>query len=377
MKLIYITNTRLPSEKANSIQSIQMCASFTNYFNSVELWTISKKIGASDTNEIESFYNFKRNFEIKRLWTADIQSLSNLSETLWSQLKNITFSINVCIKLFKYRKNKSVILYSRVWLVNFFIGMLQKINIFQFLFFYELHQASDFQISMARKSSGFVVINSYLKEFAENKNISNIFMAHDGVDTRLFDSLPKYKYIKKDIYNLLYYGSLYEHKGINDIVKTLELIPGNIQLKIIGGTGVHLRNTRLLIEKYDKSGRCKLIPHMTQKSLLNEIKSSDLLILPNNNNDLNKSTSPLKLFEYMCSNKPIIASNIQAITEIVDENEVFLFDPNVAKSLVNAIKSATSQDCTPRINNCLQKVEEFTWNTRARNIYKFISSLLN
>jgi len=116
---------------------------------------------------------------------------------------------------------------------------------------------------------------------------------------------------------------------------------------------------------------------MTQKSLLNEIKSSDLLILPNNNSDLNKSTSPLKLFEYMCSNKPIIASNIQAITEIVDENEVFLFDPNVAKSLVNAIKSATSQDCTPRINNCLQKVEEFTWNTRARNIYKFISSLLN
>ena len=38
-KFIYITNTRLPSEKANSYQSMQMCYSFSKVFDEVELWT--------------------------------------------------------------------------------------------------------------------------------------------------------------------------------------------------------------------------------------------------------------------------------------------------------------------------------------------------
>ena len=38
MKLIYISNTRIPSEKANTYQSMVMCEAFSKYFEKVEFW---------------------------------------------------------------------------------------------------------------------------------------------------------------------------------------------------------------------------------------------------------------------------------------------------------------------------------------------------
>ena len=37
-KLIYITNTRVPSEKANTYQSMQMCNSFAKVYDEVQMW---------------------------------------------------------------------------------------------------------------------------------------------------------------------------------------------------------------------------------------------------------------------------------------------------------------------------------------------------
>ena len=67
MKLIYITNTRIPSEKANSYQSMQMCSSFSKIFDEVELWTGK----ARNTKELETindvygYYSIKETFLIK------------------------------------------------------------------------------------------------------------------------------------------------------------------------------------------------------------------------------------------------------------------------------------------------------------------------
>ena len=38
MNLIYISNTRIPSEKANTYQSMVMCESFAKQVDSVEFW---------------------------------------------------------------------------------------------------------------------------------------------------------------------------------------------------------------------------------------------------------------------------------------------------------------------------------------------------
>ena len=70
------------------------------------------------------------------------------------------------------------------------------------------------------------------------------------------------------------------------------------------------------------------------------LKASDLLLMPHPREIFyQKYVSPLKLFEYMCSNKPIIASNLEAIREILKHKKnAFLVEPGSPISISKGIK---------------------------------------
>ena len=117
MKLIYITNTRLPSEKANSYQSMQMCSSFSKIFDEVELWT-GKARNTKELSKIKDvfeYYNIETTFSIRNFFQFDSRILVNLSEFLWANLKGFVFSVNVCLHLIKYRKSQEIFIYTRIY----------------------------------------------------------------------------------------------------------------------------------------------------------------------------------------------------------------------------------------------------------------------
>ena len=52
------------------------------------------------------------------------------------------------------------------------------------------------------------------------------------------------------------------------------------------------------------------------------LADADVLVLPNPASAIsNRFTSPLKLFDYMASGRPIVASNLPAIREILRDTE--------------------------------------------------------
>ena len=62
-KLIYILDSRMPTEKAYGYQSSKMCEQFANLGVAVELWSPKRKNHI--TEDIFSFYNLKNNFKHK------------------------------------------------------------------------------------------------------------------------------------------------------------------------------------------------------------------------------------------------------------------------------------------------------------------------
>lgn len=376
MKLIYITNTRLPSEKANSYQSMQMCSSFSKVFDEVELWTGR----ARNTKEFSSiknifdYYNVEKTFSIKVFFQFDSFILAHLNEFIWANLRGVVYSINVCLHLLKYRKSTEVIIYTRVWHILFLYILFRKMGLAGNRIFYESHKFSKPIVKTLSKIDGLVVINQYLCTLYEKNNIERVFVAHDGVNIEEYKNISKYKFSPhKKYYTILYTGGLFSWKGVNTLVDCVKYLPKNFKLVCVGGSGKYLKDFKSYVDKTLESDRIKIVAHTPKKKLLKYTESADVLVLPNSAKDkMSLYTSPIKLFEYMASNRPIVASDLSSITEILTNKNSLLFEPDNAKDLARKIYSAASLDCSGVVNQARRDVAPYTWESRAHNIKSFI-----
>ncbi len=376
MKLIYITNTRLPSEKANSYQSMQMCYSFSKVFDEVELWTGK----ARNTKELEKvkdvfkYYNIEKTFLIRNFFQFDSKFLSNLNEFIWANLRDFIFSVNVCLSLVKYKKSSETVIYTRVWYMLYVFLFFKKIGLVNNKIFFESHKFSKFLLKPLSKIDGLVVINQYLNYLYKENNIKQIFTAHDGVNLEEYTNITKYKFIpNKKEHVILYTGSLFSWKGVNTLVDCIKYLPKDFKLVCVGGSSKYLSDFKSYVNKSLESNRIKVIAHVSKKELLEYIEDADVLVLPNSAKDkMSLYTSPIKLFEYMASNRPIVASNLSSITEILSNKNSFLFEPDNAKDLAENIQKAVSLDCSKFVSQACKDVESYTWEKRAYSIKDFI-----
>jgi glycosyltransferase involved in cell wall biosynthesis len=377
MKLIYITNTRLPSEKANSYQSMQMCSSLAKYFDEVELWTglskNHKKFRA--IKDIFGYYNLKNNFTIKRFFQFDSVILRYLNEFVWANLKNFVFIFNVCLHLSKYRNSNEVIIYTREPYLLIVFQVFKKIKLVDNRIFYESHKFSKYTQKALEKIDGLVVINHYLEKLYKTNYLENILVAHDGVSLEDYSEISNYKFLpNKKEYIILYTGNLFPWKGVYTLVNSIKYLPQNFKLVSIGGSENYLSNFISYVEKNSESNRIKIFSHMQKKYLLEYIEKADVLVLPNSAKDkMSLFTSPIKLFEYMASNRPIIASNLPSITEVLSNNNAFLFEPDNPKDLAEKIQKAVSSNCREVVLKSYEDVKKYTWEKRAQSIAQFIS----
>jgi len=379
MKLIYITNTRLPSEKANSYQSMQMCYSFSKVFDEVELWT-GRARNIEEFNNIKNvfdYYNIKATFSIKRFFQFDSVVLGHLNEFIWANLRGVVYSINACLHLIKYKNYPEVIVYTRVWHVLFVYMLFKKIGLVNNQIFYESHKFSKPIVKILSKIDGLIVINQYLNTLYKEYDIKQVFTAHDGVNIEEYADISKYKFTpNKKEYIILYTGSLFSWKGVNTLVDCIKYLPKNFNLVCVGGSGKYLSDFKSYVDKTSESNRIKVIAHVSKKALLEYTESADVLVLPNSAKDkMSLYTSPIKLFEYMASNRPIVASNLSSITEILSNKNSFLFEPDNAKDLAENIQKAISLDCSKFVSQACKDVESCTWEKRAYNIKGFIQSI--
>ena len=109
------------------------------------------------------------------------------------------------------------------------------------------------------------------------------------------------------------------------------------------------------------------------------LAASDVVVLPNIliENEDGWYTSPLKLFEYLSSGKPIVATDIMPTSGILNNQNAMLVAPNDAHELARGIKRVIDdQEFAIRIVKKAQvMVKHYTWDKRAEKIVYFINKM--
>lgn len=137
---------------------------------------------------------------------------------------------------------------------------------------------------------------------------------------------------------ILYAGTLYEHKGVDVLIKAVrKLNRPDVKLVIAGGT---IGNKE--IENYKKiSGEETIfLGQIPISEMPNLVAACDIYVVPTKDTSYTRAEIPAKIFEPMMLGKAIVASNISDIPTILDNGNAGLLSiPNDVDDLAQNLST--------------------------------------
>lgn len=373
MKLLYISNARIPTEKAHGIHIMKMCEAFINYnpnaANKIEVELILPRRFNHIKEDPFDYYGVERNFKIKKLFCIDLIPWDRYFGYFALWLESLSFALAVFFYLFS---QKTDIIYTRDKSL-LFLSFFKKNIVFEShtfpknYFLYGLFW---------KKLKRLVVITQKLKDLFVKRGIvsEKILVAPDGADIEAFDvkcsafeareklGLPHDKKI------ILYTGHLYEWKGAQILAETSRYLPENAEVYFVGGTEADIKK----FKTKNLNFKINVVGHRPYSEIPYWLKAADVLVLPNSGKEeISKYwTSPLKMFEYMAAQKPVVASDLPSIREVLNEENSILVEPDNAQALAGGIKKALENyQLSDRISEkVFRDVQNYTWDKRAEKI---------
>ncbi len=374
-KLYYVANARMPNEKAHGIQIAKMCEAFV--LQGVDLVLVVPARGKDVS--IQEFYGLSVEVKVVRVPTVDLYSVGRLGFALSSLL----FLVGVSVYFFiKKIRGERVRVYT-VDMDNFSYTPLVLLA----PVFTEMHTPkvySQLQNFFFSRAAGVIATNGLTRQklIDDYKLAPSCVVAEpNGVDVGKFGveistsaarevcGLPQDKKI------VLYVGRFYAWKGLDILPLACGGLPEDTRCYMVGGSEEEFKQV---------TGVSSIPPTMVfvgekaPQEIPLWLQAADVLLVlgTEKNEDSSRYTSPMKLFEYMAANKPIVASATAALTDVLTPASAFLCEPDNVRALSDAMQLAlASEDAPKRSLQARQWVQVHTWNLRAERVLAFINSV--
>ena len=184
---------------------------------------------------------------------------------------------------------------------------------------------------------------------------------------------------------LLYIGTLADWQGLDIVIKALPKILEQqpVRLQIVGRGRSRQRKMlakqirRLGVEEYVVVQPA--VPHHEIPAL---IASADICVAPLGLNDRNvtQGACPIKLLEYMAAGRPMLASNMPIVRELVREDvDALLFSPNDPDDLARQTLALLNDfELSKRLAESASQraLSKFTWHESQKKLLKVYEKLL-
>jgi glycosyltransferase involved in cell wall biosynthesis len=327
MKIVYISNSIIPSRSANSIHVMKVCQAFAENGHDVVLLApdLSEPQG-SGTGDPFAFYSVKPIFEIVTLPARTGRVGTHLYELRAAReaarrAPDLIYSRSAFAALLTDSRIPTIFEchapINRSWLTSQLLGALIR------------------RPNLVR----FVVITQSLKAHflaAYPGLAAKILVAPDAADAPPATCAPAPLESRPGSLAVGYVGHLYPGKGLEVVVPLAARCPW-ATFHIVGGT-----ESDLALWRQRSTGIDNVVFHGHQPPAVaaSYLATFDVVLLPNQRTvrafgaksdasglDIGQWTSPLKMFEYMAHGKAIIASDLPVLKEILTHERNALLAP--------------------------------------------------
>jgi len=393
-KLIYIANARLPTEKAHGYQICKMCEAFAQ--NSLEVLLLHpsrhQPNSRLQTASVFNYYGIAPAFKIETLPNWDVVRLDQfIPEKAFTPLFFTHAFLWGFYAAWVASKKKADLYYTRDITVAFWLVRLGLPTV------YEAHAVPK---RVQRQLLGglirqkalqrVVVLTSFIKKELVDMGFSaeKTIVQPDAVDLSLFADLPDKQRCRKRLRLPLdrpiigYIGrfrTMEMEKGIPQLVEAMADLPpieGKEPLLLCVGGPMDAVPAYLEIARRFQvpEHRLQFGDRVQNYHVSYWISTFDLAVAfyPHTEHYA-YFMSPLKLFEYMASGVPIIASDLPAIREILRHGEnAWLVPPGDPQLLAAGINQLLGDRTLAQqlAQQAREDVQSLTWLKRAKPIWQ-------
>ena len=367
LRIHYFSASTLPSRTANSVHVMKMCNAFA--YNSCDITLFARSDGVKPS-KIFAYYGIESSFDLV------------LSPSSGSRLLSLLLRLDCYRRAINTLPTPDLIYGRDVLSLWLFAHRRSK------RFIFEAHhpptcrlQATLMKALMSSLHLEAVVTISkrlrcdWLKRYP-NLRADRVHVAHDGADCPEPENKIFASRVRPARAQIGYVGSLYEGRGIEVIMALAERLT-EVDFHLVGGSPDE-------VEAWCARGvpvNVSFHGHMPHCEIPSWLASFDILLAPYQPGvriakglDTTDCMSPLKLFEYMASNRPLVGSNLPALREVLEhDRNCLLVDPADISAWCYAIMSLLRDSA--RAERLAEEaradlVKEYSWQKRAHKILR-------
>ena len=203
-----------------------------------------------------------------------------------------------------------------------------------------------------------------------------VIVNYNGVDQEIFcirDSRQCRERIGVSAHadkTILFVGNLIESKGVFELVEAIKALRANgesVQLIIIG-TGSAKKQLVDHVARADLTRHVHFAGYVPNSDLADWYCAADIFCLPSYSEGV-----PNVIMEAIACGRPVVASRVGGIPEIVGNDNGLLIEPRSSKSLTSGLSAALHTQWNPQLIR--QSVADYTWERYGDCLVKQLRTL--
>lgn len=367
MRIAAITNSRIPSTTANSLQAVKVCDALVQAGHEVRLFAPAEA-PSTGWEHLAGHYGVRHPFEI--LWLPSSRRLRRLDFVWYAQAAARRFRPNL---IYTWLPQSAAV---GVWL-QMPVVLEMHADVAGHLGAWWLRQ---FWKSGRRQR--LLVTTQALRTALERSTAMSfpeaaVQIAPNGVDLDRYTNLPRPDEARDRLHldsglTVGFTGHFYPGRGMGLLFEVARRLP-SLNFLWVGGTPDAVHEWRAKLEAV-RCTNVRLTGFIDNSSVPLYQAAADILLMPyghsvaaSSGQDIGEVINPMKMFEYMAAKRAIITSDLPVIREILDESRAVFCPPDDVPAWKSTIEEL-ARDAVRRETlavNARREVEKHTWLARA------------